>query len=241
MTTSKPIGDEDLHRLVDGEIAADERAELHAALKNDEELSIRACEIARQKDLVRLAYTGVNPPQAPRVKASRIWAVAASIVIALILVVPASRYILQEQLPPRLVLLDPDGSGKQLADPTRDETRIVMHLKARGVAQTGEILDELEWVLEAFRQEGKPIRVELVAQGEGLELVRKGFSQFPDRIRELADRYDNLTFVACQNTIDRISREQGVEVDVLPQVVITNSGVNHVAKRQTQGWAYIHI
>ncbi len=241
MTTSQPIGDEDLQRLVDGEITADERAELHAALQDDEALSARACEFARHKDLVRLAYTDVNPPQAPRVKASRIWAVAASVIITLILVVPASRHLLQEQLPPRVVLLDPDGSGTQLADLTRDETRIVMHLKARDVAQTGEILDELEWVLEAFRKESKPIRVELVAQGEGFEMVRMGFSRFPDRIRDLAERYDNLTFIACQNTIDRISREQGVEVDVLPQVVITGSGVNHVAKRQNQGWAYMRI
>jgi hypothetical protein len=212
------------------------------ALRDDEALSARACDIARHKDLVRLAYTDVNPPQAsPRAAGGRIWAVAASIVIAATLAVSGIQYLFQEPLPPRIVLLDPDGSGQQLADPTRDETRIVMHLKARDMARTGEVLDELEGVLEAFRQEGRPIRIELVAQGEGLELVREGFSRHPERIQVLARRYDNLTFVACQNSIDRISREQGVEVNLLPQVVITSSGVNHVATRQTQGWAYIHI
>lgn len=241
MSTLKPISEEDLHSLVDGEIAADERTELHAALQDDEALSARVCDITRHKDLVKLAYSGVNPAQVPRAAGSRMWAVAASIIVAVTLVISGSQYLFQEQLTPRLVLLDPDGLGQQLADPTRDETRIVMHLKARDIARTGEILDELEGVLEAFSREGKPIRIELVAQGEGLELVREGFSRHPERIQDLARRYDNLTFVACQNSIARISREQGTEVHLLPQVVITSSGVDHVAKRQAQGWAYIHI
>ncbi len=241
MSTSKPIGEVDLHSLVDGEIATDERAELHAALRDDEALSARVCELARYKDLVQLAYADVNPPQASRATGGRIWAVAASMIIAALLAVSGIQFLFQEPLPSRIVLLDPDGSGQQLADPTRDETRIVMHLKAREMARTGEVLDELEAVLEAFRQEGRPIRIELVAQGEGLELVREGFSQYAERIQDLAGRYDNLTFVACQNSIERISREQGVEVHLLPQVVITSSGVSHIAQRQAQGWAYILI
>ena len=116
-----------------------------------------------------------------------------------------------------------------------------MHLKGEEMARTGEFLDELEAVLAAFRQECRPIRIERVAQGEGLDLLREGFSRHANQIRDLARRFESLTFVACQNSIDRISRDQGIEVNLLPQAVIASSGVSHVAKRQVQGWAYIHI
>ncbi len=241
MSTSKPMDELNLHSLVDGEIAGDERAALHAVLRDDDKLAARVCEIARNKDLVALAYADVDPPQASHAAGGRIWAVAAGLIVAALLAASGVQVVFQDPPASRIVLLDPDGSGQQLADPTRDETRMVMHLKAGDMARTGEVLDELEAALEVFRQEGRPVRIELVAQGEGLELLREGLSRYPQRIQDLARRYDNLTFVACRNSVERIGREQDVEVKLLPPVVITRSGVNHVAKRQAQGWAYISI
>ncbi len=51
--------------------------------------------------------------------------------------------------------------------------------------------------------------------------------------------YDNLQFVACQNTIDQLKRDRGVTARLLPGVIVTDSGVAEIMRRQREGWVYI--
>jgi intracellular sulfur oxidation DsrE/DsrF family protein len=105
----------------------------------------------------------------------------------------------------------------------------------------GELLNEIEALLVEYRAAQAPLRVEVVAHGDGLDVLRTQLSAHRARVQAMADHYQNLTFVACQNTIDRLQVEQGVEVVLLPQARLTESGVDHVVRRQQQGWVYIRV
>ncbi len=59
--------------------------------------------------------------------------------------------------------------------------------------------------------------------------------------KALASNYDNLAFVACQNTINRLRVEKGLEVTLVPEAEVIDSGVSHVVKRQMEGWSYIRV
>ena len=54
-------------------------------------------------------------------------------------------------------------------------------------------------------------------------------------------RYDNLRFAACGKTLERLRREQGADITVLPAAVVIKSAVSLVTRRQQEGWAYIKI
>lgn len=242
-----------LHCLVDREVDLAGHIEIMSRLEDDDSLRLRACGLTHQKELVRMAYGDLPVPPARPVYQRPLRALAASVVVALI---GFMSYLGLGHLPgqgtagdpgqatdnpTRVVLLDADGSGQQLADPNRDETRIVFQLTNPDVAKATEVLDEIEGVLDLYAANDQNLRVELVAHGEGLSHLRSRLTRHAERIADLTQRFDNLTFVACDNTIERISNEQGFGVEVLPQVVIIQSGVNHVAKRQSEGWAYIHL
>jgi intracellular sulfur oxidation DsrE/DsrF family protein len=96
-------------------------------------------------------------------------------------------------------------------------------------------------MLAAYQSDGRPLRVEIVGHSEGLGLLRDRLSQHKERIHRLSREYSNLTFVACQNTIDRLRVEQGIEVKLIPDAEVIDSGVSHVVKRQKQGWSYIRV
>ncbi len=96
-------------------------------------------------------------------------------------------------------------------------------------------------MLLAYRSEGQPLRVEVVSHSDGLGLLRERLTQHKARIRQLARRFSNLTFVACQNTIDRLRVEQGIEVRLIPDAEVIDSGVSHVVNRQREGWSYIRV
>ena len=74
-------------------------------------------------------------------------------------------------------------------------------------------------------------------------VVKSFYPQAPvaDRIQELDARYNNLRFAACGNTLERLRRERGETIVVLPEATVVNSGVSFVTRRQQEGWVYIKV
>ena len=120
-------------------------------------------------------------------------------------------------------------------------SKVLIHIARDEASQLGEALNEVESLLRHYRDTRQNARVEVVINGKGLELVRIDTSAFAERIQKLQSEFDNLTFAACQNTIDRLKREQGIIVRLLPGVVVIDSGVAELTRRQNQGWAYIQV
>jgi len=118
-------------------------------------------------------------------------------------------------------------------------TKVLVHFNSGRTSDGGQILDDLEGMLKIYRATGQIARIELVVNSEGLDLLRADKSKYAKRILRMQEQYDNLTFVACQNTIDRLKREKGVVAHLLPGVVVIDSGVAQLMRRQHQGWAYI--
>lgn len=233
----------ELNAYVDGELSADQQAEFLNAMQQDPQLAQQVCELTNMKAQLKLAYAkppGIEACLAERMRPLR-GALAAG--MAMLFVGILSGWLLHANMGEagRFVMLDGDGRGQAPAVADSPETRIVFHLTNPDQEVSGELLDEVETMLLAYRQDGRPLRVEIVSHGEGLGLLRERLSQHKVRIGQLASSFDNLTFVACQNTIERLKVERGIEVRIIPEAEMTRSGVTHVVKRQKQGWAYIRV
>ena len=93
--------------------------------------------------------------------------------------------------------------------------------------------------MKFYHRSHQKARVEVITNGGGLNLLLAGISPYAERISRMQKEYDGLTFVACQNTIDRFQQELGVSAKLLPGVAVIDSGVAQIMRRQHQGWAYI--
>ena len=239
--------DLELNAFIDGELSPDQQAEFLELMRNDPELARQTCELGQLKAQLRLAYADPPKPRRPgvtRVKGSWPAIAAGFVLLALGLV---SGWVLHANAPGlgidgnRFVVLDPEGRGRAPAVASDDSTRIVFHLTNPDQAVASELLDDVEAMLAAYRSDGRPLRIEVVGHSDGLDLLRDRLSQHKERIHQLAAQYSNLTFVACQNTIDRLKVERGIEVKLIPDAEVIDSGVSHVVKRQKQGWSYIRV
>ncbi len=77
------------------------------------------------------------------------------------------------------------------------------------------------------------VRIEVVAYSMGVNVLRRN-SEYSGDIAELIGR--GVRFCACSNTL----RAFGMDVDdLLEGVKVVSSGVGHIVRRQTEGWAYI--
>lgn len=237
--------DLEINAYVDGELSAEEQAEMLNAMRHNPEMAHEACGLSNLKNQVKLAYE--NPPGISSSRTSQSntpwYAIAASLVM-LVTGLAGGLWIGNSPAynSERFVMLDAEGRGHAPSTIDSPETRIVFHLTSdpKEVA-AGELLDDVEGMLRAYEKDGNPLRVEIVSHSSGLDFVRERLSQHKTRIRELASTYKNLTFVACKNTIDRLKVEQGIEVNIVPDAEVIDSGVSHVVKRQKEGWTYIRV
>lgn len=233
--------DLELNAYLDGELSEDQRQEIEQMLDRDDALRRRLADLRRLKGDLRQSFP-VNAADARRAAPTR-HRLALGVAASLLLLAGFALGVLSTALTPaeRYVLLDDAGRAAAPAAADSGETRIVFHLTNPDQVVAGEMLDEIEGMLRQYRREGEMLRVEIVSHSDGLGLLRQRLSAHHGRIAALAREYDNLAFVACRNTIDRLRVEKGVEVILLPEAEIIDSGVSHVVKRQMEGWSYIRV
>jgi len=119
--------------------------------------------------------------------------------------------------------------------------KVLIHISDGRATHLKTALDDVENLMRYYRDSHQNARVEVVANSDGLNLLLADRSPYAQRIHQLQSEYKDLTFVACQNTIDRFQRDLGISVKLLPGVVITDSGVAQIMRRHHQGWAYIQV
>ncbi len=78
--------------------------------------------------------------------------------------------------------------------------------------------------------------IEVVAYGPGLNLLTTE-SSAASRVKSLAAQ--DITFSACQNTMDAVMKKTGKLPVLLEGVQTVNAGVARIMELQEQGYAYI--
>lgn len=252
MSRETKFSDELLNALVDEQLTAQDAERVYASMQHDVELRRRVCELRALRQLVRLAYSSASlPAQSKRTSTATgtsYWRVGVGLVAGVTLTL--SGLLIWENREDALTLIGHHllGGNTQVAAraqsapaAARTLVKVLFHLNTDDRARMGETLDEVEGTLKFYRQTGQNARVEVVANGSGLDLLRVDASPYPYRVQRMLQDFDNLKFVACQNTIDRLKRERGIIARLLPGVVVIDSGVAEIMRRQQEGWAYIRV
>ncbi len=141
---------------------------------------------------------------------------------------------------------DLSSSAAQPVTATREvaggtTNKVLIHVANDDTQRLAQALDDIEDLLRFYKDSHQRAHVEVVVNGRGMKLVRSDVSVFAERIQRLQREYDNVTFAACQNTIDRLARERGIVVRLLPGVVTIDSGMAEITRRQNQGWTYLQV
>lgn len=250
MSADRNISDEHLNAFVDGQLDADEKSRILGAINADEELSRRACEFRRLRELVAHAYDNPPPPPRSRRLGSRTSGWRQGIAAALLLAIGggagwvAGHAQQQSALSLRAMYLD-EEKAFQTSDlaqaPVRGSRKIILHISSDAPDKLDHALTTAEQLLATYSQLRQPLELELVANAGGLNLLRADTSPYAERVRELQRQYDNLTFLACQTAMDRLRREKNVSPGLLPEALVTPNALDEILTRLQQGWMYISV
>jgi intracellular sulfur oxidation DsrE/DsrF family protein len=234
MSQDNRFSDEFLNAFVDNQLTPEEKSHAYAQLSDNPVLNRQICELRKVRDLVQLAYKELPMPP----KALSTFAVGRKCSLGLaaglaLLVGGIAGWFLHQPSTPRPVAV------AQAMQATETPAKVLIHISSGKPEHLKSVLDDVDDLMSYYHRTRQQARVEVVANGEGLGMLLAGVSPYADRIRQMQKKYHGLTFVACQNTIDRYQEQLGMTAKLLPGVVVIDSGVAQIMRRQQEGWAYI--
>ncbi len=110
--------------------------------------------------------------------------------------------------------------------------RVVIEVTSDSPQQWQSTLNNVENLQKTFGE--SQVEIEVVAHGNGLEMLRKTNSSSADRVASIARL--GVHFAACQNTM---RQRHLTKSDLLPDAEPVDSGVSEVVRKQETGWSYL--
>jgi len=234
MNEQQKFSDEFLNAFVDDQLTPEEKAQVYARLSGNEALNRQICELRKVRDLVQLAYK--EPPMPTRGMATLSVGRKIGLGVAagvMLIIGGITGWFLHQPSANQVASVAQQAPGEDTP------AKVLFHVSDGNTEHLKSVLDDVEDLMKHYRRSHQKSRVEVITNGEGLGLVLAGISPYAERIQKMQKEYHDLTFVACQNTIERYQQELGLTAKLLPGVVIIDSGVAQIMRRQHQGWAYI--
>ncbi|MEA2079412.1 MAG: hypothetical protein U9P00_06060, partial [Pseudomonadota bacterium] len=224
--SGKQISEEHLNAFTDGELDALEKGDVFEALSNDSSLRQQACELRQLSELLRHAYE--KPPEVEKYSKSDArpvssWGRAAAATLLLGLGATLG-WIGHQQPEPQLAgnmsaMYWDEHNAFQNTDLSQvtsgqHSKKVIVHLNTSSVARFEKALDTAEQLLKTYTDSDMGAEIEVVANASAVKMLRTGYSPYADRVRELQDRYLNLTFLACKDAMDHVRELEDLKTDV---------------------------
>ena len=244
MKRNEDFSDEVLSAFIDGELGHDERTQILSALRKDQHLTQRVCDLQKVRGLVQLAYSDETLPQLihSNHKQNHAWpkySFVASVLILFGMFVgwkAGQSYYLEEN-----VL----NFAEEVRDfPVHENNKtwhVMLHVSNNDPRRFNILLNETEYLLKTHRKNHQPIEIELLANGKGINLLKNKDTLVTAKLSQLTKEYPNLILSACGQTLARLEKDTGEKVTLLPGTNVVRSALYQVTKRQKEGWSYFRI
>lgn len=236
------ITEDKLNLFIDKQLDNDEMDEIHQALFEDKTLRERVCQLKAVRELIGYAYNEVPPSRYDVVKQNKsplnmMRAIAASVLLGIGVILGWSTY---EYSPNAVNVISAENTFQYVANHvTVDHTqrKIVLHIDSNDSQVVNAALNEVDYLLATYRNAKAPLKLEVVTNKSGINILRSGKSPYINRIQKLTDD-NNIAFFACKRSIDKASKKEGVEVVMMPNVAIHKTAIDIISDRLADGWVY---
>jgi uncharacterized protein len=133
-----------------------------------------------------------------------------------------------------------NASAKKMsaADKKRPH-RLAVQVDVNDPAVMNLALNNVSNVAQHYSELGQKVEIELVAFGPGLHMLRDDTSPVKARIKSMSEAVPNLTFAACGNTRENMTRAEAKDIPIVSQAKVVKAGVVRLMELQERGWSYL--
>ena len=117
--------------------------------------------------------------------------------------------------------------------------RLAVQVDVNDPAVMNLALNNVSNAAQHYSELGQKVEIELVAFGPGLYMLRDDTSPVKARIKSMSEAMPNLTFSACGNTRENMTRAEAKDIPIISQAKVVNAGVVRLMELQERGWSYL--
>jgi intracellular sulfur oxidation DsrE/DsrF family protein len=242
----KTYTDEKLNLFIDDQLETVENDEIRHSLLEDASLRERVCQLKAVRELVGYAYENVPEPESAQGagiadKKRYFWrGVAASILLAIGMLTgwafnDAARSMQMASAE------DVFQYYKRTAQVESAERKIILHVTTGDIYAVNGALDEAEQLLASYRDAGTPMKLDIVAYKQGINMMRVGVSPYIDRIEDIIDHNENVSLYACLRSIEKAENKEGKPIVMMDKAVTDKTAQELISERLKKGWIYIKV
>ena len=134
----------------------------------------------------------------------------------------------------------PSASAAETPAPAqKKEHHLILQVNTNDPAAMNLALNNATNVTQYYQETGEPVKIEVVAFGPGLHMLRDDTSPVKARIEAMAANSPEVSFKACGNTQENMRKAENKDIPIIPQAQLVKSGVVHIMELEEKGWAYI--
>ena len=117
---------------------------------------------------------------------------------------------------------------------------VIFQINANDPALMNLVLNNVENVKSEYAAVGQKVQIEVVAYGPGLNMLLANSPVAP-RVQNMFASSDDISFAACGNTMKKMSKKAGKELELLAfsNVKMVPAGVVRIIELQDKGWHYV--
>src|SRR5215813_7574230 len=98
--------------------------------------------------------------------------------------------------------------------------RLVLQVNSEEPAMMNLALNNATNVEQYYRSLGQQVEIEIVAFGPGLNMLRDDTSPVKERIKAIAEKTPSISFSACGNTRENMSKAEKKEIRLISQATL---------------------
>ena len=119
------------------------------------------------------------------------------------------------------------------------EHRLILQVNTNDPSAMNLALNNAMNVTQYYKDAGDKVKVEVIAFGPGLHMLREDTSPVKARIETMALSTPEVSFKACGNTQENMHKAENKDIPLIPQAEVVKSGVVRVMELEEQGWTYV--
>ena len=154
---------------------------------------------------------------------------------------PAALVGLLVIVPPAAAQVKKEAAGQSSKRTAADKKthNLVLQVNTNEPATMNLALNNATNVAQYYKDLGQKVAIEIVTFGPGLHMLRDDTSPVKARIETLALSTPEISFKACGNTRENMTKAESKEIPLIPQAQVVKSGVVRISELQEQGWSYV--
>src|SRR5262245_66185804 len=120
-----------------------------------------------------------------------------------------------------------------------EKHRLALQISDNDPVKMNAVLNVAANVSKYYSDKGEDVDIQIVAFNAGLHMLREDTSPVKPRLKSFKQGMPNVSFMACENTLESMARKEGKEPALVDNAERVEAGVVTLIELGEKGWTIV--